>query len=294
MRVVDIVHPPAESRELVAFVEDISATTGQRPLSDHLWLDLRTGGTDGFVAVTVADESGILAMAQISAGNDSSSLEVVVHPDVADARAIHDDVAATAVDTFRAGGGGLLFWWVDDPTTDDRALAARFGLEPTRAIHEMRRPLPLDQHATIATRDFVVGADEDGWLAVNNRAFADHGEQGGWTRATLELRMSEPWFDAAGFRLHEIDGRIAAFCWTKLHHEADPVIGEIYVIAVDPEFHGRGLGKQLTLAGLDSISARGVTMAGLYVDTGNEAAVGLYERLGFDVHRTRQAYAAML
>ena len=126
---------------------------------------------------------------------------------------------------------------------------------------------------------------------MNNRAFAEHGEQGGWTTDALALRMAEPWFDASGFRVHDIDGRLAAFCWTKLHYELDPVVGEIYVIAVDPDFHGRGLGKQLTLAGLDSIAARGITEANLYVDADNVAAVGLYEALGFSIHRSRQAYA---
>ncbi len=105
-------------------------------------------------------------------------------------------------------------------------------------------------------------------------------------------REAEPWFEPDGFLLHERDGRLAAFCWTKLHHTEDPVLGEIYVIAVDPGFQGVGLGKQLTLAGLASIADRGVTVGMLYVDGGNAAAVTMYEHLGFGVHRTDRAYTA--
>lgn len=293
MRVVTVVQQPdreqvAAMSELVARVAD---AIGTRPLSDHLWLDLRAGGSDGFVAVTVADETGPVAMAQISAGNDASSLEAFAVPGLVDAGAVLDDARETALDVFTRHGGGRVFWWIDDPTDDDRAFADDHGFAPVRALHEMRRPLPLERHATVATRDFVPGVDDDAWLSVNNRAFSEHGEQGGWTRDDLRLRTAEPWFDPTGFRIHEIDGRIAAFCWTKLHHEVDPVIGEIYVIAVDPDFHGRGLGTQLTLAGLDSIAARGIREANLYVDADNVAAVALYERLGFTIHRSRQAYA---
>ena len=293
MRAVTVLqHPDGNQVErLVEFVERVTEATGSRPLSDHLWLDLRAGGGEGFVVVTVADHTGLQALAQISAANDTSSLEAFVRPDSPDARAALDDAAATALDVFARAGGGRVFWWVDDPTDADRAFAAAHGFEPVRGLHEMRRSLPLDQHATVATRDFEPGVDDDAWLAVNNRAFADHAEQGGWTRDDLRLRMAEPWFDPTGFRIHEVDGRLAAFCWTKLHHEVEPVLGEIYVIAVDPEFHGRGLGKQLTLAGLDSIAARSVDRANLYVDDHNVAAVGLYERLGFAIHRSRQAYA---
>jgi mycothiol synthase len=158
----------------------------------------------------------------------------------------------------------------------------------------MRRPLPHPDHATVATRAFRPGLDDEAWIGVNNRAFADHGEQGGWTRETLALRVAEPWFDPDGFRIHEIDGQVAAFCWTKIHTEQTPPIGEIYVIAVDPSAHGRGLGRQLTLAGLDSLTERGITIANLYVDAANTAAVALYDQLGFSIHRTRTAFSGTL
>jgi mycothiol synthase len=293
MRVVDVLRQPtaAQTATLVDFVERTAVARGERPLSDHLWLDLKDGGSDGFIVVTVSDATGPIALAQVSAANDSSSLEAFVADGVPDARAVLDDAAETALDAFARDGGGRVFWWVDEPGDADRAFAEAHGFEPVRGLHEMRRPLPLDVHATVPTRDFVPGADDAAWLSVNNRAFSAHAEQGGWTQEVLERRMSEPWFDAAGFRIHEIDGRMAAFCWTKLHRDIDPVIGEIYVIAVDPDFHGRGLGRQLTLAGLDSIAARGVDQANLHVDADNTAAVSLYLGLGFIIHRSRQAYA---
>ncbi len=296
MRVVEIIRRPTdvERQRLVAFVDQVSANSGARALSDHLWLDLNAPDSDRLIAVTVADPSGILGLAQISAGNDSASLEVVIRSDVVDPRRVHDDLIETAIDSFRREGGGNLSWWADDVDDSDRLLANRIGLTPSRTLFEMRRPLPTDTHAAVATRAFVVGQDDAAWIAVNNRAFADHGEQGGWTADSLAARISEKWFDAAGFRIYESEGRLAAFCWTKLHTDHYPVLGEIYVIAVDPDFHGQGLGKQLTLAGLDSITLRGVSTAMLYVDADNTAAVGLYDRIGFTIHHERQAFAGCL
>jgi mycothiol synthase len=296
MRVVEIIRHPGddERQRLVDFVDQVTASEGTRPLSDHLWLDLNSDAGHGFIAVTVADPTGILAMVQISAANDSSSIEAVIRPDVDDAGRVRDDAVETAVDGFRHDGGGNLFWWIDDADDHDRSLAERIGLMPDRQLFEMRLALPLEQRATVTTRSFIPGVDDQAWITVNNRAFQNHGEQGGWTTATLAGRLTEPWFDPDGFRLHEIDGRLAAFCWTKLHHDRNPVLGEIYVIALDPEFHGRGLGKQLTLAGLDSIAANGVSTAMLYVDAHNKSAVRLYQRLGFAVHRTRQAFSGTI
>lgn len=292
MRVVEVIQHPTDAQRhaLIEFVERAGRLIGERPLSDHLWLDLRSGTADGFVAVLVTDETGPIAMAQISAANDTSSIEAFVLPDVGNGDAVRNDAIETALDTYAATGGGRLFWWVDDPTPADRAFASAHDFEPVRGLHELRRSLPLDRGATVETRSFRPGRDDEAWLRVNNRAFADHGEQGGWTTDTLAQRIAEPWFDTEGFRLHEIDGRLAAFCWTKIHRELDPTVGEIYVIAVDPDFHGRGLGRELTVAGLASIADRGVGVANLYVDADNAPAIGLYESLGFAIHRTRQAY----
>ena len=296
MRITEIaVTPTAEQRaRALDFVATVEAATRQPQLSDHLRIDLgrEPDGSDGPLLVTVHDDDRLVALAQLSSANDAWILEVVVDPELADAVAVRDDAVDTAVDAHRRRRDDAVVWWLDDPSAHDEAVAARLGLTVWRELYEMRRPLPHPQRADVPTRAFRPGVDDEAWLAVNNRAFATHGEQGGWTLDTLRLRFDEPWFDPDGFRVFDDDdGNLVAFCWTKLHTDEQPVVGEIYVIAVDPSAHGHGLGKQLTLAGLDSISDRGVTVANLYVDAGNTAAVGLYERLGFSVHRRRVAFA---
>ena len=58
-------------------------------------------------------------------------------------------------------------------------------------------------------------------------------------------------------------------------------MGEIFVIAVDPQFHGQGLGRQLTLAGLEHIAAQKIDVGMLHVEHDNESARQLYFSLGF-------------
>jgi len=186
--------------------------------------------------------------------------------------------------------GASVSVWVDHPTDDTDADLGRIGLAAQRDLYRMERSLPMEQRADIETRSFVIGQDEQDWIDVNNRAFAWHREQSGWTMEMVRERQTEEWFDPDGFRVHEIDGAIAAFCWTKVHDDETPPAGEVFVIAVDPEFHGRGLGRALTLAGYQHLEAQGITRGILYVDADNTPAVTLYRDLGLEVAVVRRLF----
>jgi len=201
-----------------------------------------------------------------------------------------------------------------DPSVDDR-LCAR-GWQRVRLLHQMRRSLPLPDELRDTTRSVAVSgfttADTDGLLAVNNRAFSWHPDQGGWDRDRLTDRMAEPWFDPADLLIHHAEqaseslaqGDVDGFCWTKVHDTIDDdsthaasgdgprrAAGEIFVIGTDPDMHGTGLGRALTVAGLDHLGAKGLSLALLYVESDNAAAITLYERLGMAIHHSDAGYA---
>ena len=275
---------------------DAARHDGFRPLSDHLRLDLQRRQSDDFAAVLAFDAADALAgYAQLARANHSTAIEVVLAPgDRAHAGVLTPLLLRAALQMAALDGGGRISWWVHQPDDNVDAIATEAGLRLGRRLLQMRRTLPLRETTSVETRPFVVGRDEAEWVRVNNAAFHDHPEQGGWSIETLRLREAEAWFDPAGFRLHERDGTLAAFCWTKVHSDTSPPMGEIYVIAVDPQFHGLGLGKALTIAGLEHLAERGLAVGMLHVDAANTSALSMYERLGFSIHHADHAYVADL
>ncbi|MBI4882952.1 MAG: mycothiol synthase [Actinobacteria bacterium] len=235
------------------------------------------------IAETIPDsDHSIVGYAQASEEADGYIIDSAADDSAIHAQVVRELAAKLPTDV-------ALTWWTHE-CHDTASVAASLGLRPQpRRLLNMSRSLPIEAATdTVKTRPFVVGRDEAEWLRVNNAAFIWHGEQGEWEPATLSRRISEPWFDPAGFLLHERDGHLAAFCWTKVHNP--PTLGEIYVIAVHPDYHGLGLGRSLTVAGLRHLGSVGSTTAMLYVESDNTAAVRLYESLGFTVTHTDLAY----
>ncbi|QOC90080.1 mycothiol synthase [Micromonospora craniellae] len=278
---------PTEIAEVLALARTAGDTDGADPLDEHVLLRLRDERAPATHLLTRADDDTLTGYAHLDTSAPASGIgaELVVHPAYRRrgiGRALAREMVAAATGPLRAWAHG------DHPSA--AALAVDLGFLRARVLWQLRRPLtaPLDPPRLpdgVALRAFRPGQDDDAWLALNARAFADHPEQGRWTAEDLRVRLGEPWFDPAGFLLavESATGRLLGFHWTKVHErEGSARIGEVYVLGVEPSAHGGGLGRALTTAGLAYLrEQRGLDRVMLYVDESNTGAVALYERIGF-------------
>ena len=301
MLVNRLLRPPAPEAVGIATALEAAATSldGHESLASFVWRDLAApaAGAAGIVAEADGRPVGYAHLAPSDTEAEPHLVAaIVVDPDHRDGvveRALLDAVVAEA----RAQDERVVLW-VNGVSDALDAVITTAGLQPFSEQHQMRVPLPLRESARwppdVMVRPFVPGEDDDDWLRVNNRAFSEHPDQGAWIRETLRRRIQEPWFDPAGFLLAFGPDGLAGFCWTKVHPPepggAGPV-GEIYVIGVDPDRQGTGLGRALTVGGLEHLGHdRHCPTGMLYVDGENVAALSLYRALGFTIHRTDRAY----
>ncbi|MCH8611970.1 mycothiol synthase [Arsenicicoccus dermatophilus] len=285
---VDLLHQltPAEVDEVRHVVAEATDVDGVGPLSEQARLDLSRPGRH-----LVVRSGGHVAA---YAGGDADGLELVVAP-------AHrgQGLGGALLDAALAGlGDAEVHVWAHGDLPPARRLLASRGFLPGRDLRKLGRPLaptaselePAVAPEGLAVRHFVPG-DEEAVLRVNARAFAHHPEQGSLDLAGLRDRMGSTWFDPEGLiMVEDVSGaapRLAAFHWTK----ADPTdddehTGEVYVVAVDPDHQGRGLGALVTRLGLDHLRSRGLTRVVLYVEADNRAAMATYTRQGFSTVAT--------
>jgi mycothiol synthase len=306
----------SDVNEVGVLVEQVTETDGIRPLSEHVMLHLRYGGDVDVRHVLGRSSDGLVGYGHLDVTDQvaGSSAELAVAPRARRRGVGRDLVGHLLAET----PDGRLRLWAHGEQSGAAPLAQSLGFRRSRTLWQMRRSLfaaipDPAWPAGVHVRSFLPGLDDDEWVALNAKAFVALPDQGAWTLDDLHLRMREPWFDAAGFLVAVDDqDRMLGFHWTKVHgadahrhghvqahdhehadgdathhggrdeapHGHDP-IGEVYVVGVDPDQHGRGLGRALTLAGLQHLRARGLPDAMLFVDAQNVSAIGLYASLGF-------------
>ena len=279
-----------EVRAVLGLVDAATDVDGVRPLSEHVMLHLRYGGDAPARNLLVWRDGDLAGYGHLDTTDvvQGASAELAVAPEQRRHGVGRMLVEALVEDA----GDGRLRLWSHGVQAGATALAESLGFHRERALWQMRRslfaPVPAPEWPEgVSIRTFVAGKDDEEWLEVNNRAFAEHPDQGIWTLEDLKMREREPWFDPEGFFLAVKDERIVGFHWTKIHgaghggkHDHDP-IGEVYVVGVDPSMQGQRLGPALTLRGLQHLRASGLPQVMLYVDETNTNAIRVYERLGF-------------
>ena len=301
-------------RRITSMIDAAEAVDGTAPVGEQVLRDLRQDRTRHLVVESDDEIVGYLDLAPAS--EDAPAMaEVVVAP-----AARRHGIGSALIRAGLAEGGAGTRVWAHANLEPARATADALDLVAARELLQMRRPLrdlpSVPSPDGVSLRTYAGPDDDAELLRVNNAAFAWHPEQGGWTEADLDTRRRESWFDPEGLFLafDAMSGKLLGFHWTKVHsghrlggqERSDPGSqwGEVYVVGVDPEAQGRGLGAMLTLVGLHHLAKRldddagrsgatrgvGDAEVSLYVEADNSAAVKTYERLRFSVYSADVAY----
>lgn len=133
--------------------------------------------------------------------------------------------------------------------------------------------------------------EEEAWVGLRNACFPDDPWPG--ERYRVELADS-PVYELDRVLVATREGRLAAttIAWEADYGEAPG--GLIHWVGVHPRHRGLGLAKALNARALRQMAERGYGEAWLNTSRRFQPAVGLYHRLGFEIHREMLAYELIL
>lgn len=286
-------------------LERAERADGSSPVSDQALIAAGQGQRE-LVVFTAPDDAEPVAVGIVGQGE----LDLVVDPPkrgagigTAALRLLLDSPAARAA---APGGSTGPLAWAHGENPAATALLRGAGFEPVRSLFRMALdparlpagdadPFAVELPAGFALRTFDAAAeateeahpaDAHAWVQVNSRAFASHPEQGRVTLEDFALMRAEPWFNPDDlFLVATVDtNHTAGFTWVKTLRGEDGIVEtELYVIGVDPDFAGTGLGKALLRVTLARMAQHAPQRVTLYVDGDNTRAVGMYESAGFTI-----------
>ncbi len=283
----------SQQESVLALIKAAHDFDGTPPIAEHVLLHLCHGGDKSDSHIVFEEGNQVIAYAHLDTTDlvAGPSVEAVVHPN-------HRGKGLGALilkEAIKVCGNKTRIWSHGDLPAA-KAIATSLKLERLWSNLLMSKSLDEIQPVTskYPIRTFIPDLDNQAFLDLNNKVFADYPDQGGWSEDDLKVRLNEDWFEKEGFFVSEDEGQLIGFCWTKIHgahthshtgsyddhgHEA---LGEIYVLAVNPGYKGQGIGRDLTITGLNYLKCQGLSNVMLYVGVENKPAFKLYKSLGFN------------
>jgi mycothiol synthase len=207
-----------------------------------------------------------------------------------------------AVDRTRELGITTLHANIFQDNVTAKRFLTRMGFTFVRRFLELRSNLAemvLPQISKIGPRCRSLQPGEEGRLTqLQNRSFVG---TWGFNPNTVEeiiYRIGLPNSSPDDiFLIFESDKPIG-YCWTRIEVWKKQAPGEgtgrIYMLGVDPDYRGRGFGRQLLLTGLSYLRNKSLRVAVLTVDSENKAARALYRSVGFKFWKSSLWYEKRL
>jgi mycothiol synthase len=282
---------PALQEQVLSLIKAAQDFDNTPAIAEHVLLHLRHGGDKADSHLVIQKDNQVIGYAHLDKTDQVAgpSVELVIHPEHR-GNGIGSELLKSAIEVC----GNKIRLWSHGDLPQARALAQANNFIKVRTVIQMSKNLtevsPINCEYQI--RSFLPELDNNAWLTLNNLAFTNHPEQGNWSEADLSIRLNEDWFDEKGFFVAQDKDQLIGFCWTKIHgghshshlagedHHDHAPIGEVYVTAVSNKYAGKGIGKALTITGLNYLKYQGLNSAMLYVDEDNKIAVNLYKSLG--------------
>jgi mycothiol synthase len=207
-----------------------------------------------------------------------------------------------AVDRTRTLGIATLHANIFHNSLAAKRFLTRMGFTFVRRFLELRLDLAkmvLPEINKIAPRCRSLQPGEEGRLTqLQNRCFA-----GTWgfnpnTIEEITYRISLPNSSPDDIFLIFDSDKPVGYCWTRIEVWKKQAPGEgtgrIYMLGVDPDYRGRGLGRQLLFVGLSYLKSKTLRAAVLTVDNENKAARVLYRSVGFKLWKSSFWYEKRL
>jgi mycothiol synthase len=172
-----------------------------------------------------------------------------------------------------------------------KTLALRLGFKFIRHFYELALDLDNMRLPDIGPSEFVIRSlrpdEADKLTQIQNRSFA-----GSWgfnpnTSDEIAYRINLSSCSPANIMMVYLKNQPIGYCWTRIFTEKGSATagrkGEIHMLGVDPDYRGKGIGRDVLLAGLANLKRAGVSIVNLSADGEDPVARGLYESVGFTV-----------
>lgn len=281
-----------------------TATAEENAAWEHGWLQRVEPGNrqpelrkrDDYTAVTftlVEDgaDVGVLALIHYPAGEgtEASVSDVWIEPEHR-RRGLGRKAVALAAEWARERGARALHARVTGDNAAALALFADFALAAQHMARDLGEPVPLPDGIE-AVR--LAGEAYRTWLDHSITGYAEMNAESGFGTFEEAYQHSVKQFgellpqgeDTPGHALSElrVDGEQVAVIW--VYHGFEPGTSFIYDVEASEKHRGKGYGRAAMRHGENVAIAAGDTKMMLNVHGHNTIAIGLYDKLGYQVVR---------